>query len=140
MRQSPPTYHLHDTDQIECRHQLSPLETAGYPVLEISPKDRPSGRIEIYPTMGRLRRLHAVIGAYLAAHDDHEDVPGLPGHPRPRGRWPVPAEACCGPTVDADDLFASAMAASFEPLREPCDDPTAAEIAAGVRDAPGGVP
>lgn len=58
------TLHIHEHErvEIECRHAISESRPRGYPVLSI-------GTLTIYPTVDRLRRLHAAVGAYLAAHD-----------------------------------------------------------------------
>lgn len=85
-----------ESTEITCRHQDDESRPQGYPVLCI-------GDLTIFPTIGRLRRLKEVIAAYLAAEPKAEP------------------KAEPGASLDNDELW-HAMAASFEPHREPRDD------------------
>jgi hypothetical protein len=138
--------HLADDDQIKVVHQVRPDRLDGYPLLWIKSRDGAINCLDIFPGIAGLRRIVAEGAAYLAEHDEE-------GNRRIMDRaGVVPAEACCGPVIDVDDLMG--MAANWddyqergkEPrredfeVREEWSDPSDAEIAAGVRNAPGQVP
>lgn len=105
-------YHLIDQDQISCRHTVTSSRPEGYPVLEIEGPEIGAPIITIFPTLGRLRRLHEVVGAYLASVGD---APEADTAELEEGR-PVPVEAVCGHplgryTLDFGDLAAAALEA-----------------------------
>jgi len=82
--------HLDDHDSVSVRHQLSERRPEGYAVIEVGSPFEGAASVLIFPTPGRLARLHAILGAYLEAH-------------------PAPSPDT-GPAVDVDEVFDGAWA------------------------------
>jgi hypothetical protein len=61
--------HIDDDDAVACRHALSEDRPEGFPSLTVG---NGASSLTLLPTLDRLRRLQAVISAYLAAHDREE--------------------------------------------------------------------
>ena len=70
--------HIDDDDGIQCRHVVDEHRPEGYPVIDLIPAGSPCGLADvvIFPTRGRLERLHQAIGAYLLAHPDPAEETG----------------------------------------------------------------
>ncbi len=133
--------HLADDDQIRVVHQVRRGCLDGYPVLWVKSTSGSIDSLDIFPGIAGLRRIVAEGAAYLAEHDEGPD-----GSADRTDIVPAEAATGCEPRPLTDELmeiaedFGRGLSEPWPPRGEDFDDPSDAEIAAGVRNAPGQVP
>lgn len=115
---------IDDEDQVRCEHRIRPGDPAGEPILIIEVDKYREQGLDLFLSRGCLRRIRTLINAYFAAHPEPAEQPEsllcrslMARPPVAEAATDVPCKSPrCSLRVDADELFASAVA-NFEPMR-----------------------
>lgn len=104
----PVSIHVDEGDQVECDCRTSLIDPEGYLVIRIHPPGQRSRGLELFMGWDRLARLHAAIGARMAAHGRAAAEAEAEAEAVDGGRWErawregVAAARCLAPDGGAD--------------------------------------